>query len=134
MACAIAALFRASAALSMRKIKPLRLGRLESSFFGDAVLYIVAAGWLYVVLMMSITERSVAAGLGTFVFYGVFPLSVVLYLLATPSRRRAAKARRAAQLDALRNQSAAAPSAADPDDGAQVVNDPPVAPERIEPR
>jgi small-conductance mechanosensitive channel len=101
---------------------------------GDTVLYIVAAAWLYVVLMMSITERSVAAGLGTFVFYGVFPLSVVLYLLATPSRRRAAKARAAERLEALRRQNAAPDSAADPDDGAQVVNDPPVTPERIEPR
>lgn len=60
------------------------------------MLYIVAVGWLYVVLMMAITERSFAAGAGTFFFYGVLPLSVVLYLLATPARRRALKAKRQA--------------------------------------
>jgi small-conductance mechanosensitive channel len=93
------------------------------------VLYIVAAGWLYVVLMMSITERSIAAGLGTFFFYGVVPLSVILYLLATPSRRRAAKARQQARLDALARE-----SVGNPDHGAQVVNDALVTPERIETR
>jgi hypothetical protein len=62
------------------------------------LLYIVAAGWLYVIVLMAASERSVAAGLGTFLFYGVLPLGVVLYLLATPARRRAQRALEAQRL------------------------------------
>lgn len=51
-------------------------------------MYIVAIGWIYVVLMMSITETSVIAGVMTFLLYGILPLTVILYLLATPERRR----------------------------------------------
>ncbi|HXA46075.1 MAG TPA: hypothetical protein VNW52_00490 [Burkholderiaceae bacterium] len=51
-------------------------------------MYIVAIGWIYVVLMMSITETSIIAGVMTFVLYGILPLGVILYLLGTPERRR----------------------------------------------
>jgi hypothetical protein len=51
-------------------------------------VYIVAIGWLYVVLMMSVTERSVVAGVATFVFYGLAPLALFLWLAGTPQRRR----------------------------------------------
>ncbi|TQK03633.1 MULTISPECIES: hypothetical protein [unclassified Herbaspirillum] len=51
-------------------------------------MYIVAIAWLYVVFMMSITELSAVAGVTTFLLYGVFPLSVVLYLMGTPQRKR----------------------------------------------
>lgn len=52
------------------------------------MLMIVAIAWIYVVLMMSITEHSVTAGIMTFLLYCVLPLSVILYLMATPQRRR----------------------------------------------
>lgn len=51
-------------------------------------MYIVAIAWLYVVFMMSITEQSAIAGIGTFFLYGVFPLTIVLYLMGTPQRKR----------------------------------------------
>ena len=51
------------------------------------ILYIVAIGWIYVVLMMSVAETSVIAGFATFLFYGVLPLGVILYLMNTPKRR-----------------------------------------------
>jgi predicted DNA repair protein MutK len=51
-------------------------------------MYIVAIAWIYVVLMMSITERSVIAGVMTFLLYGVLPLIVILYLMGTPQRKR----------------------------------------------
>jgi hypothetical protein len=51
-------------------------------------MYIIAIAWLYVVLLMSLTETSWVAGIATFFFYGVFPLSVLLYLIGTPQRRR----------------------------------------------
>jgi len=51
------------------------------------MLMIIAIGWLYVVLMMALTEHSFIAGLMTFLLYGVFPLSITLYLLGTRQRR-----------------------------------------------
>lgn len=51
-------------------------------------MYIVAIAWIYVVLMMSITEDSIVAGIMTFMLYGVLPLSIILYLMGTPQRRR----------------------------------------------
>ncbi|MFJ4291945.1 hypothetical protein ACIP1U_19495 [Cupriavidus sp. NPDC089707] len=64
-------------------------------------MYIVAIGWLYVALMMAITEHTVVAGVATFVFYGLAPVALVLYILGTPARRRRkAQAERAAQAGA----------------------------------
>lgn len=51
-------------------------------------MYIVAIGWLWVVLMMAVTEPSLTAGLLTFVFYGLAPLALFLWLVGTPARRR----------------------------------------------
>lgn len=51
-------------------------------------MYIVAIAWIYVVLMMSITEESVIAGIMTFLLYGVLPLALILYLMGTPQRKR----------------------------------------------
>jgi membrane protein implicated in regulation of membrane protease activity len=51
-------------------------------------MYIVAIGWLYVVLMMALTETSVTAGILTFLFYGLAPLALFLWLVGTPARRR----------------------------------------------
>jgi len=53
-------------------------------------MYIVAIAWIYVVLMMSITEQSIVAGIMTFVFYGLAPLALFLWIFGTPARRRAA--------------------------------------------
>lgn len=51
-------------------------------------MYIVAIAWVYVVLMMSITEKSVIAGVMTFLFYCVLPLTIILYLMGAPKRRK----------------------------------------------
>ena len=51
-------------------------------------MYIIAIGWIWVVFMMSITETGIVAGLMTFVFYGILPCGLLLYLLGTPARRR----------------------------------------------
>ncbi|MDT3735517.1 MAG: hypothetical protein ROZ00_04770 [Denitratisoma sp.] len=51
-------------------------------------MYIVAIGWLWVVLMMAVTESSVTAGILTFFFYGLAPLALFLWLVGTPARRR----------------------------------------------
>ncbi|MBI3285970.1 MAG: hypothetical protein HYZ65_14135 [Burkholderiales bacterium] len=54
-------------------------------------MYIVAIAWIYVVLMMAITEYSVAAGIMTFLMYCVLPLTMILYLMRSPQRKRANK-------------------------------------------
>lgn len=51
-------------------------------------MYIVAIAWLYVVLMMALTENSVVAGVATFALYGLAPLALFLWLVGTPQRRR----------------------------------------------
>ena len=69
------------------------------------MLYLVAIGWMYVVLLMTVAEAlspngSVLGASLTFVFYGVLPLSILLYILGTPARRRALRAREAAAASA----------------------------------
>jgi hypothetical protein len=51
-------------------------------------MHIVAVAWIYVVLMMSITEHSLIAGIMTFLLYGVLPLTIILYLAGTRQCRR----------------------------------------------
>jgi len=51
-------------------------------------MYIVAIAWVYVVLLMAITETSIVAGVMTFVFYCVFPLTILLYLMRAAQRKR----------------------------------------------
>lgn len=65
-------------------------------------MYLIAIGWIYVVLLMSIAEAtsstgSVLGALITFVLYGALPLSLVLYILRTPARKRAIKTREKAE-------------------------------------
>ncbi|MBC7514667.1 MAG: hypothetical protein H7234_09580 [Herminiimonas sp.] len=59
-------------------------------------MYIVAIAWIYVVLMMSITEESIIAGLMTFALYGILPLTIILYIMGSPQRKRQRQAREAA--------------------------------------
>lgn len=87
-------------------------------------MYLVAVAWMYVVLMMTLAEATAPNGtiLGavfTFLLYGVLPLGIVLYLMATPARR---KAHRAAEARA---------SAVQPDGSGESAGDP-VASERKE--
>jgi hypothetical protein len=63
-------------------------------------MYIVVIAWMYVVLMMSVAEATNATGtvLGaivTFILYGLLPVLLVVYLMRSPARNRANKAKRA---------------------------------------
>lgn len=51
-------------------------------------MYIIAIGWIYVTLLMAATEPNLVAGILTFVFYGLAPLALFLWLFGTPQRRR----------------------------------------------
>jgi len=66
-------------------------------------MYIVAIAWFYVALMMAVAEGTNSTGtvLGaviTFILYGLLPIALLLYIMATPARRKAIKAREQAPL------------------------------------
>jgi len=67
-------------------------------------MYLVPIAWLYVTLMMAVAEATSSTGtlLGaiiTFVLYGLAPVSLVMYLLLTPARRRKRRAREAQSIE-----------------------------------
>ena len=100
-------------------------------------MYLIVIAWLYVTLMMGLaeafsTQGSVLGAVITFLLYGVLPMSLVVYLMGTPLRR---KARQQAEHNA---QAASASSAlqGEPDAGghaAGLPKDPAVAPVREKP-
>jgi choline-glycine betaine transporter len=95
-------------------------------------MLLVAMAWIYVVLMMSVAEAlapngTVLGALITFVLYGALPLSIVLYIMSAPARRKLRTAREAQEA-----QEATDRSAADPNAGGHAPGDA-VAPERKEP-
>lgn len=64
-------------------------------------MYLVLIAWMYVAVMMAVAEATNTTGtllgaLVTFVLYGLLPMSIVLYLMGAPARRKAAKKREAA--------------------------------------
>ena len=63
-------------------------------------MYIVAIAWLYVVLMMSLTEQSWVAGISTFVLYGAAPLALFLWIVGYPARKRRRQAQEQAEQEA----------------------------------
>ena len=70
-------------------------------------MYIVPIAWLYVAVMMAIAEATHSNGtlLGaivTFIFYGAVPITLVVYVMGAPARRRAIRARESAELAASR--------------------------------
>lgn len=93
-------------------------------------MYIVPIAWLYVTLMMAVAEATntngtVLGAIITFLLYGVLPMSLVVYLMGTPARRRAIRAKELAEL-------ADANSGVAPDADGKTAADP-VAPVRKEP-
>jgi hypothetical protein len=71
-------------------------------------MYIVAIAWLYVVVLMAVTQDSVLAGIGTLVFYGILPCAVVMYVIMAPTRARRKKSLAAAELQAAAQASSSA--------------------------
>lgn len=97
------------------------------------LMYLIPVAWLYVALMMGIAEAThpngtVLGGLITFVLYGLGPVALVLYLMGAPARRRAIKAREAAEAADARASAASVP----PDTSGHPPADP-VTPVRKEP-
>jgi hypothetical protein len=59
-------------------------------------VYIVAIGWLFVIIMMAITATSFLSGVVTLLCYGILPLGLFLWIVGTPQRRRRPVSRDAA--------------------------------------
>ena len=78
-------------------------------------MHLVIIAWLYVVLMMAVAEATNTTGtvLGaifTFLLYGLLPVALVVYIMRTPARRRARKAREAAAVSAAPDEGSEAPA------------------------
>jgi hypothetical protein len=100
---------------------------------GSELMHLVVIAWLYVALMMAVAEATspigtVVGAVLTFLLYGVAPVSLVVYVMSTPARKRAIKAREAAELA----QRQAAAASGQPDSGSKAAADP-VAAVRKEP-
>lgn len=88
-------------------------------------MYLVVIAWFYVVLMAALVEATSPTGtvLGaaiTFVLYGLLPLSIVVYILGTPGRKRAIHARAMAER-AQAADAASAPAQPDADTAATAL-------------
>lgn len=63
-----------------------------SPFFSDAVMIIVAIGWLYVVMMIAAVSDSLLKGIIRLLFLGVLPVGLLLWIKLRGYRARAAAA------------------------------------------
>ncbi len=96
-------------------------------------MYLIVIGWLYVTLLMALAEAlssqgSVLGAIITFVFYGLLPMALVVYLMGTPLRRKAIRQ----QEQQTRQEAAGGPiqpdnSAVQPDAGGHAAALPEVA-------
>jgi hypothetical protein len=100
-------------------------------------MYLIVIAWLYVTLLMGLAEAfssqgSVLGAIITFVLYGVLPMSLVVYLMGTPLRRK----ERQRQSPKTPDPDTPSASALQPDAGGHATGlpeEPPVTPMRKEP-
>ena len=103
-------------------------------------MYLVLIAWFYITLLMALAEAtsptgSVLGALVTFVLYGLLPMGIVGYILGTPARKRALRAKALAE-QASEQAPADAPASAEPDAGSHAptgTEGSAVAPVRKEP-
>jgi membrane protein implicated in regulation of membrane protease activity len=108
-------------------------------------MYLVAIGWMFVVVLMTAAEAMSPVGtlLGAFftlILYGLLPLSIVLYVMGTPMRRRARNSVRAEPVEASEQPETGTSTGSvrteieslEPDGSSHAAGDP-VAAERKEP-
>ena len=51
-------------------------------------MYIVAIGWLYVTVLVAVNEPTVFSAIVSFLFYGLLPCGLLLWLAGGKVRRR----------------------------------------------
>lgn len=96
-------------------------------------MYLIVIAWTYVTLMMAVAEATspqgtVLGALITFSLYGLLPMSILVYILGTPARKRKIKARAAAEQAAydaeqaaIAQQQASEAASAEPDAGREAT-------------
>jgi hypothetical protein len=62
--------------------------RCQSIYMHNYAMYIIAIGWLWVALLMAITESSVVAGIFTLFLWGLVPCSIMLWMSGSKVRRQ----------------------------------------------
>lgn len=72
-------------------------------------MYIVVITWFYIILVVAIAEAthingSILSALLTFLFYGLLPIFLVIYIWKTPTRKKIKKQR---EMEASQNLSQA---------------------------
>ena len=90
-------------------------------------MHLVVIAWLYVALMMAVAEATntngtVLGAVVTFLLYGLAPVALVVYLMGAPGRRKAIRAREAAEREAAIRAAAGASGA--PDAGGEAPAEP----------
>lgn len=50
-------------------------------------MYIIVIGWLYIIVLMAATEKTLVAGVMTLVFYGLAPTALFWWLFGRPRKR-----------------------------------------------
>ena len=83
-------------------------------------MYLVVIAWLYVTVLMAVAEAtsptgSVLGAIVTFALYGLLPMSILVYILGTPGRKRKIHAREMQERAATAQ--AGASALAEPDAG-----------------
>jgi len=99
-------------------------------------MYLIVLAWLYVTLMMALveafsTQGSVLGAIITFLLYGALPITLVVYVMGTPLRRKARQVE-----DKAQEASGLAPSGREPDasgHATRLPEDTGIAPVRKEP-
>src|SRR5258708_38101708 len=71
-----------------RVTKGLEFLTVDSHESSALPVYIVAIGWLYVVIMMALTEPRFMSGAVTILCYGILPLGLLLRIQSASQRRR----------------------------------------------
>lgn len=51
-------------------------------------MYIIAIGWLYVTLLVAANEATIVAGIISFLFYGLLPCSLLIWMSGSKVRRQ----------------------------------------------
>ena len=51
-------------------------------------MYIVAIGWLYVTVLVALNEPTVVSGIISFLFYGLLPCELLLWIAGRKVRRQ----------------------------------------------
>lgn len=62
--------------------------RCQSIYMHNYAMYIIAIGWLWVALLMAVTERSVVAGVFSLFVWGLVPCAIMLWMSGGKVRRQ----------------------------------------------